>query len=744
MNGTPPLTEQRRAAAPASQWSAGLGQSLRKAEVLHRDEFEGLKWELRRTPSCVWMILTLSPNIKLGIRAVFCPTGLIKVNRGRRTGSGSGFDFTAQGGVGDYSVTIRFMPGARPMLRATTRLTPGEPLRVTAAPRDLCVLDPRLNPYQGDGRLYTCQTGSTAGQSFFSALEKPGASVFYFQNFTALADYFQATGSKLEGSVQGEWPEAGFGLPAGPHPLKPGKSVIIADAFVECRAGLMPREVDAAMAFLDALVRIYPLLPKVERGFHDWPAAALKTMRSLTSGKQCTRSVDGKLFVEAYVGSTYKPPEGMVQGALMVPLLEYAKWRQQEVPLLDKLKHVPDSFFNSRLRIPVRWLPGGRFTKSEPSEEEVRWRMDSWYLLHTLMNLGRMGEMGMENARRVFLGSLDTLISVARHFDYDWPVFYDQRNLKVFKRETRPGEGGEQDADGLYVHIMMQAYELTHESRYLEEAETGALKMKKLSFGVLYQTNNTVVGAVALARLWRATGKLLYRDLSLVSLASTFSHLWLWSMGADTRTYMGLPPLHDAPYLALYEEAEILAALQTLQAEMREELPASLAMLCAEYQKHLLQRGRFYFPSELPPELVTREPKEGVLIHGLHIPLEGLGTAGEKAGTVGQAVYAAAAPFILAARCWHRPPEAPFIIHCDYPLFDIGYSGSSQEGTLNCRIGGDPGLSCRILILPLAKKSPSPVLIRNGKKVRLSANTESGGHHATLPGDSRIAISWIC
>ena len=139
--------------------------------------------------------------------------------------------------------------------------------------------------------------------------------------FPALAEYFQTTGSRLEGSVQGERPEAGSSLPTGPLPLKPGKFVIIADAFVECRVGWMPEEVDAAMAFLDALVRIYPLLPREEPDFYDWPAAARKTMRSLTSGKQCTRAIDGKLFVEAYVGSTCKPPESMVQGALKITTL---------------------------------------------------------------------------------------------------------------------------------------------------------------------------------------------------------------------------------------------------------------------------------------------------------------------------------------------------------------------------------------------------------------------------------------
>jgi hypothetical protein len=75
------------------------------------------------------------------------------------------------------------------------------------------------------------------------------------------------------------------------------------------------------------------------------------------------------------------------------------------------------------------------------------------------MNLARMAEMGDDAARTVFLKSLATVIRLAHHFKYDWPVFYDQRTLKVSKEETGDGEGGEQDAAGLYVHVMLQAYE---------------------------------------------------------------------------------------------------------------------------------------------------------------------------------------------------------------------------------------------------------------------------------------------
>lgn len=673
---------------------------------------------------------------------MFCPTGLDSV-KVKKAHSG-GFEFTAQGGLGEFAARGSFLAGKAPMLHLESSLTPSEELRITATPRDLCVLDVKLNPYHGVGRLFTCQTGNAAAQSFFSALEGKGGTVFYFQNLSALRAYFDHSGAKFESCVEGEWPEAGFALPEGRVPLKPGTCYPICDSFVEIGPCVMESEVGSALMFLDALARIYPLLPQPPAEFYDWPEAAKKTLQALNENPGCTRSVRGKLFLEAYVGSSNKPPEGMVQGALIIPLTEYGAWRKRPLPLVEKLQHVPEAFFDPKLKIPIRWLPGVDFTeeKEARSEEEERYRMDSWYLLHTLMNLGRMGEMGSESARRVFMNSLPELIGIARHFDYDWPVFFDQRNLEVFKEETQPGEGGEQDAGGLYVKIMLQAYLLTHKQEYLDEAEICTGKMTKLAFGVLYQTNNTVMGAVAFARLWRETGNTTYKDLSIVSLASTFSHLWLWHFGKDTMTYMGLPPLHDAPYLAFYEEAEILAGFQAYQEEMREDLPESLGLLMAEYQKHLLARGKFYFPPELAEKQVTQEPKEGVMKPRTWIPLEGLGVPGEKAGTVGQAVYAAAAPFILTTRCWRRATGVPFTIYCDYPIFDFEFSGVKKEGQTSFRIGGSGQLPCSLRIIPDRGAKVSLSMQVNEKPIRLGHRKNDAPLTVDISGKTRVEIIW--
>ena len=663
-----------------SQWVAGLGQVLRKAKVLPHLFKTKVPMEIRQTHLGVWLIFSLARNLKVGMRVPFDPAGFRSLRLIQRTPAE--MEITARGGFGKYHVRLTILESPGTLLRCTTTLTPSAQLKIEAMPRDMCLLDGKLNACAGEARLLTCQTGNTAPQMFLQIPGPPGGTVFYFQNVTALSDFARQTGADFAGCVAVHWPDAGYAVPAGK--LAAGKPVVIQDAFVEFHRGVTKGDVRAAECFLSALGRIYPLLWQPESEFYDWPVLAKKSLRALIPGTGCCRKIKGRLYVQAFVYCSAKPPESMVQGAIIVPLMEYAAWQRRPVPLLAELRHVPASFYDTKIKAPVRWLPGVKFDKEERSEEEHHFLMDSWYLLHTLMNFGRMAKMGDDAARTFFLDSLATVIRVAHHFDYDWPVFYDQRTLKVSKEETGDGEGGEQDAAGLYVHIMLQAYELTHEQKHMEEAERSAQKLACLAFGVLYQTNTTAFTAVALARLWRITGKSHYKDISIVCLASILSHLWLWHLGPDTRTFMALPPLHDAPYVAFYKEGEILAALQTWEKTLGDDVPDGVSLLLAEFQKHLLSRARFYFPAELPPEALAEDPKESPIHPRRAMPHEGVGPAKDKVGTVGQAVYAGAAAFVPVTRCWHRPSGAPFTLFCNYPIAQLQSAGDRRHTRSSC------------------------------------------------------------
>jgi hypothetical protein len=351
--------------------------------------------------------------------------------------------------------------------------------------------------------------------------------------------------------------------------------------------------------------------------------------------------------------------------------VEYEAWRLEPHPLMQRLAGNLEPFYSKELRAMGRWLPGEPFHSAEQNEEAEAERMDSWYLLHTMMNLGRLAELGKRAEKKLFFDSLDYVMRAAAHFKHDWPVFYHRKTLRAIKREVKDGLGGERDAAGLYAHVMLQAWQLTADRKYLDEAEAAAAKLEGLGFGMLYQTNNTVTAAVALARLWKATGNTLYKDLGLVCMASVLSHLWLWEParpGNTWSTYMALPPLHDAPYVAPYEEAEVLATSRAYLEEMGSEAPESLVELWVEYGKHLAGRARYYLPAELPPSYLCEKPREGVIVRSLPVPVEDLYPSLEPAGQVGQEVYGAGLALILTTRMFYRWRKVPFMIWCAAPL----------------------------------------------------------------------------
>jgi hypothetical protein len=296
----------------------------------------------------------------------------------------------------------------------------------------------------------------------------------------------------------------------------------------------------------------------------------------------------------------------------------------------------------------------------------------------------------------------------------------------------------------------MQAWKLTREPVYLSEAEAAAERLNGLGFGVLYQTNNTMFGAVALAWLWKETGNARYKDLSFVSIGSILSHLWLWEPDMPERTwktFMALPPLHDAPYVAAYEEAEVYASAVAYLDAMGKETPESITTLLVEYCRHLLDRARYYFPSLLDPERICNDPKEGRMEPSLSIPVEDLYSSDAKAGQVGQQVYGAALALILTTRSCHRWKDVPFQVWCNAPVFDAEYHAEQDdEGSLVVSIAGSPKChyDLRLIPVPRSRRSLAFKATSAGsprRALRTVANEE--GHSLFhVRGEDSITIRW--
>lgn len=87
--------------------------------------------------------------------------------------------------------------------------------------------------------------------------------------------------------------------------------------------------------------------------------------------------------------------------------------------------------------------------------------------------------------------------------------------------EARNDDGlGQTDVGGLYAYVMLEAFQLTDDKRYLDEARKAIDAARRMRFELNYQANLTAWGAAACMRLWRITSARDYLDQSYMYLAS--------------------------------------------------------------------------------------------------------------------------------------------------------------------------------------------------------------------------------
>ena len=437
MKGVPPFTRHPAGIDYLTPYAAGLAPAFRKGA--HRPLIREGAIRIIRAGGGVWASLKWTAGSLINLRLFEEPNGLTTV---RARVSKGHLRIKATGALGTYSATVEpSASDANVCIRCTVTATFQSAGNLEGQDRDVLLTDRKFNCLP-TGLYFTSQTGPAAGQAFVGL---DTATLLYFQNFSALARYSGLTESSLVSCVGVEWPRLGLKLPTGPRAVPAGKPIVLSDVFLRINTAGGTSEAERSLAFIEALAEIHRRIEVPLVGWRDWSSIASRTIRDLGRSKQCSRKIAGATYLNAYVASDDKPPESMVQAAVLVPLAEYEKWAGKEVPLVTLLTSNIPSFYLGKLCTFTRWLPGKRFAKKETSEEEAAEKMDSWYLLHSLMNIGRLAELG-KLSNELFLGCLAYIIKVARHFDYDWPVFYNRRTLRVYKRETAVGAGGEQDA----------------------------------------------------------------------------------------------------------------------------------------------------------------------------------------------------------------------------------------------------------------------------------------------------------
>jgi hypothetical protein len=387
----------------------------------------------------------------------------------------------------------------------------------------------------------------------------------------------------------------------------------------------------------------------------------------------------------------------------------------------------------------------GDLDGSEPQKNPEA--MDSWYLYHSLLNISRLAIHGDKTAQKLFLDSMDYAIKVAHHFDYHWPVFYNMYTLEVQVPETKEGAGGETDVPAVYAHVMMQAYQLTKEERYLEEAKKAARSLKGLGFHLFYQANIVLFGAGALLRLWKKTGDEEFLQLSYVCLANVFNQMWLWECdygyAEHYRTFFALFPLKDAPYTAVYEELEGFAAFHDYFLHYSGDTPEWMRVLIPEFLRNMLYKASFYYPPNLPKEVMVEKPKTGEVDPKLWIPIEDIYDGWEQAGQVGQEVYGAGLPFGIIPRHYWKIEDENFIIYVDYPIKSFS---TVHEGQAMFLVLGDSRLYCRLRLIPTGRaKLPGFKVVteRDGTSETLEGRETPEGHiEYQLFGDRAVIVEW--
>ncbi|WP_158798942.1 hypothetical protein [Pedobacter sp. L105] len=730
-----------------SPWALSATNIFENDELipLFTKSVSGLIFNIYNERDSLFILASLPNGGEFLFRAAFTPIGEIKISKFNKSPDGITFYLTAE--IGEIQIDISFLKQTVPVLRYITTLKPITDLFIPFWPRDVIVPGKNDNTRQKTGKIHASQVGTRSGIIYCSSSKPKSGSIFYLQNLTALESYCQQTQTSCSGVVGGDWPEMGFALPpTTDKALSAGKNVIIGDAIVAFDLEVPENEGAMVKQFLNLLAEAYLALPKPGTKYNHWPEILEKGLKDLQENPGCWSQLGGHSYLNAYVSDYRTPPEIMVQLAVLLPLLDYVEWTGSSLEIMKKIKEGLPSFFDQKLKTIMRWHPAAAKDLKGEEEQKQPLVMDSWYLHHPLLNLSRLALKGDNEAKKLFLDSIGFAIKVAHKFNYEWPVFYKMDTLDIVKAETQPGKGGEKDVPGLYAHVMLQAWEITHEDKYLKEAEKAAKKLEGLGFDLFYQANNTAFSAGALLRLFKITENKLYLDLSYICLANVFKNVQLWDCnygyGKNYPTFFAIFPLSDAPYTAAYEEQEVFCALHDyLNHAQGVDILPSITLLIAEFIRYMNERAVFYYPPMLPEEMLSKEVKTGEVDANLWIALEDLHDGWEMSGEVGQEVYGAGNAFGILPRHYLKVPGEEFMVYVDYPINRVQFH---RDKSLSFKTGGSDKLSCRMIFVGLKSERTMAfqVKVDRQKKVLKGENMKDGHVAYQLQGNQSVKLSW--
>jgi hypothetical protein len=728
---------------PVTPWTATVQSDIINGNLECETKISQYKLQIYNAGDSLWLTVEWPKTGSIAFRLAFgMNSSFEKIDVNKK--DADGVVLLAFTRLGVYTITLSFPQKEPAVLRYTTTFRATFPLLIPYWPRDIVPLTIDGQVENTTATVHTKQVGTRSGQLFFSMTRPKTGSVFYFQNLTAMSPYCQVTETTLSESVGGDWPEVGFQFPINrKKPLPANIEYTISDAFVLLDENIYETDSQITSRFLDNLAIMYSLIPRPVPNYQDWLSITDKAISGLHTNKGCWAVTNGTPFLNAYAADYSAPAEIMVQLSVLLPLHEYLVWSDKKHPIYDDLINGLSDFYDQNINTIVRWHPAleDKLDKSEEQKREMV--MDSWYLHHPLLNLSRLALRGDETAKKLFLDSIDYAIKVAHRFNYKWPIFYKMTTLEVIKAESTPGNGGEHDVAGSYAHIMLMAYKLTGEKRFMKEAMTALKNLEGLAFDIFYQANNTAFTAGALVEIYKETNDPKYLDLSYCCLAGIFKNVHLWECyyghGKNFPYFFSVFPLNDAPYTAAYEEFEVYAALHHyMEVTADVDILPSLKILIPEFIKYALARMPFYYPPMLPKDMISEDIRNGEIEKDLWVPLEDIQDGWEQSGQVGQEVYGAGIPFGIMPRQYFKLEALNATGFVNYPCANFRFG----KKNITFHVVGDPKFTACLKISGLSKAKLSQIKVETKIKRTYQEVTESTSGTFEFPAATIVRISW--
>ena len=723
--------------AAISAWTLDLAEAMsgRSSEIT-RFTRGSLTAVLSKDAHSVWMIVRRGKVGGLAVRAAYVGCAFECTEKPRA--EHEAVRLVISSAQGEYILCVAAHCEMLDLLRVTLRFTPTVATLIPFLPRDLYPLGRNDDPRTATGRVEARQRRLNSGLVYAHVDEPRIGSLLYFQNLTAMNDYYRTTKTSPEDAVGGQWPELGYLSPVSPSSSLPaGKEVTLSDTMMVLRPETPSDERQSARHFLQMLGVVYQAIERPPTEYRDWIERSKRTLVDLDRAPEATVRHYRHRYLHPYTGAEY--PDSTVQMSIVQAIHEWEKWQGVAHPLKAEFRAGMRKFYDRQLGTLRRYLPN---VGDDKDAEAV----DSWYLYHPLLNLARLALDGDGVARRLFFDSIEYGIKAARHFEYEWPIQFRVADFSVIE-ETAGADGrGQTDVGGVYAWVMLQAFELSDDKRYLDEARAAIDAAIGLGFAINYQANLTAWGAAACMRLWRITNREVYLEQSYVYLASFIHNCEIWesdlNLAEHYSNFMAVTCLQDAPYMAIYECFDSYAAFEHYLDDSGPDLEPAARMLVSEYCKYALSRAWFYYPDAHPREAIAEKQREnnGHIDRTLSFPLEDLYPDGQPAGQVGQEIYGAGAALIFATRAFHRIEGVPFLLYCDH--FIRAIEKTAETSLTFMLAGGEKCVAAMSLVQEKRRKLPKVNVTTSQPGVCLPITNKPDRMDYAIPANGRVVISW--